>query len=80
MVNADVPALVLSGDDGVSGMNPHTGRPIDRSAAGEEPLRVYEAPGSQNRHGPYGFTLLGSRAYRGGDIYMKNSWGDWEEQ
>ncbi len=76
MTIADVPSLLVSDLGGAA--NPYTGHPIS-SDPKRGPLRVYEAPGSQNRHGPVGFTLRASRTLRGGDIYRADAWGEIEE-
>ncbi|AEJ20261.1 YidC/Oxa1 family membrane protein insertase [Gracilinema caldarium] len=76
MTIAEVP-FILSKIDPIDSKNPFTGNNLHRYT--HEPLRIYEAPGSQNRHGPIGFTLTSSRAYLGGDIYSARSWGNIEK-
>jgi len=76
MTNAEIP-FILSKLDLIGSKNPFTGNMLRTYI--NEPLRIYEAPGSQNRHGPVGFTLTSSRAYLGGDIYSVRSWGNVEK-
>jgi len=77
MTQADVPAIVAK-DLGLV-KNPYTGKLINSEPKEREVLRVYEAPGNQNRHGPIGLTLWNSRKILHKDIYKASAWGEIEK-
>ena len=72
MTNADTPSLLSK--DLAHPVNPYTGNPVsDAEKAG--PLYIYEAPGSQNRHGPYLYTLDSCQLVPPDrDIYSGSPW------
>jgi hypothetical protein len=67
MTHADVPALAA-----VTLMGPvamaKTGSLWAVSETSSQPLR----------HGPYGFSLVGKRELRGGEMFRREEWGEWE--
>jgi len=76
MTLADTPSFLAK--DLSHPVNPYTGQPIsDAEKAG--PLYIYEAPGSQNRHGPYLYTLNSRRLVPPDrNIYSASSWKEVE--
>ncbi|MDR1909997.1 MAG: YidC/Oxa1 family membrane protein insertase [Spirochaetaceae bacterium] len=77
MTNADVPSLALA--DMANPVNPSLSRPVN-SAAKEVPLTVSQAVSFQpRRHGPYVFSLSGTRKLLAKNIFSAASWGPWEE-
>jgi len=72
MTTADIPSLVIG--DLKTTINPYTGTTIS-SEPKKGVLRVYTAPGNQNRHGPIGFTLFNSRKLLNTNIYQASAWG-----
>jgi hypothetical protein len=76
MTNADVPTLVTA--DMASPVNPWRGTPLP-SPEKDAPLIVSQAVSFQpRRHGPYRFTLSGTRELLKIDIFSADSWADWE--
>ncbi|MDL2229166.1 membrane protein insertase YidC [Treponema sp. OttesenSCG-928-L16] len=76
MTNADVPAIAAR--DIPNPVNPYLGIPVN-SQEKEGPLFIYDAPGSQNRHGPVKFKLERAKPLLDRDIFRSSSWGRWED-
>jgi YidC/Oxa1 family membrane protein insertase len=79
MTNADAPAIAVAGMI-ENPRNPYLGTPVAEPERGKIPQRVARGVSFQpRRHGPYVYTLSGTREFLGPDIFRASSWGPWQE-
>jgi YidC/Oxa1 family membrane protein insertase len=84
MTHSDTPALAaVTLTEQNAGNTPAQVTVLQREAAQAKtrPLWAVSETSSQPlRHGPYGFSLEGKRALRGGEMFRSEAWGAWERE
>jgi YidC/Oxa1 family membrane protein insertase len=78
MTNGD--PLIIAASDFENPVNPYLGNSLKNADIKNQSLFVCETPGSLKNQFDNRFNVIRSREFRGGSIFMSQSWGPWKEK